>query len=384
MEKRIIRYGMVGGHLNAFIGGVHRIAIGFDQSAELFAGCFSPIESENTETAERYHLDRSRVYKDYKEMAQKESQRDDKIDFVAIVTPNFMHYEVAKEFLLHGIHVMCEKPLCFEVDQALELQALAKEKGLLFAVDYAYTGNAMIKLAKQFIADGEIGDIVGVSGEYLQEWLIDELGEQSDTIKLSGWRTNPKVAGISNCIGDIGTHIESMVHYITGLTIKRISAKLQTFGHPLELNADILVDYDNGASGVYACSQVAIGHMNDLSVRIFGTKGALEWRQEYPNDLRVTRKGQPPQLYSRGAGYVTGRAAALNRLPSGHPEGYFEAIANIYKTFAGALAKKNAGIPLDADDLDFPRIESGISGVRFIHAAVESGKNDSRWVSVEP
>lgn len=383
MKRSIVRYGMVGGSLNSFIGKVHKNALNFEINAELSAGCFSSNKSNNMETGNYYSLAPARIYQDYKEMAEKESKRIDKIDFVCIVTPNSSHYDIAKEFLLHDINVVCEKPLCSEVSSAEELQKIARERGLMFAVTYTYSGYGMVKQAKQLIEKGTIGKIINVNAEYLQEWLIDSIGsDASQTAKLSGWRTDPKVSGISNCVGDIGSHIENTVAYMTGLKIKRVAAKLDYFNQPLDLNANMLVDFDNGASGVYSCSQVAVGYANGLTVRIFGTKGAIEWRQEQPNQLKVTLKGQPSAVYERGTGYITGRAAQLNRIPSGHPEGYYEAFANIYKTYLGAILKTVNGETLLTEDLDFPQIKDGVEGVRFIQAVVKSAKNDSSWTDV--
>lgn len=378
----MIRYGMVGGDLQAFIGDVHRKAIAFDCLAELTSGCFSTNEVKNRETGEFYHLQDDRIYSSYQEMAEKESKREDKIHFVCITTPNTTHYDAAKVFLLNGIHVVCEKPLCFEIEQALELERLAKERNLLFGVAYAYSGNAMVKFAKELVEQGELGKIINISGQYLQEWLIDDLGEASSTSKMSIWRADPKSAGISNCVGDIASHIENTVQYITGLKIKRVAARLDYFDHALDLNANILVEYDNGAIGNYSASQVAIGHTNDLAVRIFGTEGAIEWREETPNDLIFTKKGQPPQIFSRGNGYMKGQAAAVSRIPAGHPEGYYESFANFYRTFITAVSKHIDHQPLDKNDLDFPSVIDGIDGVKFIHAVVDSSKKDAQWVSL--
>ena len=217
---REIKYGMVGGSIYAFIGEVHRKALAFDTRAELVAGCFSNVESENIDTAKAYGVSAERTYKDYKEMAAAEAKRADKLDFVSICTPNFLHYEVAKEFLLAGINVVCEKPLCFAVEEAEELERLAKEKDLIFAVTYAYTGYVMPKVMKEMIAEGKIGTIAAIVAEYAQDWLIDELSpeKQGQTKNLSVWRTDPKFSGISNCVGDIGTHAENMIHYLTGLS----------------------------------------------------------------------------------------------------------------------------------------------------------------------
>ncbi len=381
--RKTLRYGMVGGDLNAFIGGVHRIAINFDGRAQLVAGCFNPDMAANKECGEFYRLDEDRIYADYKEMAQKESEREDGIDFVSIVTPNFLHYQVAKEFLNHGINVLCEKPLSFEVGEAEELKALAKEKGLYFAVNYSYSGNNMVKEARELVKQGVIGDVINVNAEYLQEYLVDDIGKgDQKMVKLSSWRKDPKVAGISNCVGDIGTHIEHTVSYITGLKLKKVAAVLDNYGQPLDLNANILVEFDNGAHGVYSSSQVCVGHMNGLVVRIFGTEGAIEWVQENPNVLSVTLKGQPTQIYNRGMGYVSERSKEMNRLPSGHPEGLYEAFANIYKCYISTILKKVNGEEPTEGDLDFPTVDDGIAGVKFIHACVESSNNNAAWVEI--
>jgi predicted dehydrogenase len=382
MERKV-RYGMVGGDLKAFIGGVHRNALCLVENAQLVAGCFTPNPETNWECGEFYELDDERIYSDYKAMAQAESNREDKIDFVVIVTPNYLHYEVAKEFILHGIHVMCEKPLCFEIDQAKELQQLSLENHVLFGVNYSYCGNNLLKYAKQIVREGFIGDIINVNAEYLQEWLIDDIGAGDETTnKLSVWRKNPELSGISNCVGDIGTHIEHTVSYITGLKISKVAAVLDYYNQPLDLNANMLVEFDNGSHGTFCCSQVCVGHANGLVVRIFGTEGSLEWQQENSNYLYVTKKGQPTQIINRGMGYVTGRAAKINSVPSGHPEGLVNAFANVYKSFTNAVLKKAAGEALTEDDLDFPDVEAGIHGIRFIHAAVESNNNQSKWITL--
>lgn len=381
--KKTLTYGMVGGDLKAFIGGVHRNAINFDGRVKLAAGCFNPNMAENKECGEFYGLDEDRIYADYKEMAKKESEREDGIDFVSIVTPNFLHYQVAKEFLNCGINVLCEKPLSFEVEEAEELKKLAAEKNLLFAVNYSYSGNNMVKEARELVKQGVIGDVINVNAEYLQEYLVDDIGKgDQKMVKLSSWRKDPKVAGISNCVGDIGSHIEHTVSYITGLKLKKVAAVLDYYGQPLDLNANILVEFENGAHGVYSCSQVCVGHMNGLVVRIFGTEGAIEWVQENPNVLSVTLKGQPTQIYNRGMGYVSERSKEMNRLPSGHPEGLYEAFANIYKCYISAVLKKVNGEAMTESDLDFPTVDEGIAGVKFIHACVESSKNNSAWVNI--
>ena len=380
MAKQV-RYGMVGGSLNAFIGEVHRKAINFDPRAELVAGCFSRNKEVNAETAEAYSIDSSRVYESYKEMAEKEAAREDGIDFVSICTPNATHYEVAKEFLLNGINVVCEKPLCFTVEQAEELVKISKEKDLLFGITYTYTGYTMTKVMKEMIAEGKIGKIATVNAEYVQDWLINELepteGAQEN---LSVWRKDPAQSGVSNCVGDIGSHIENYVHYVTGLNIKRLLATTNTYGHALDLNSNIIVEYENGVNGAYWCSQVAMGHLNGLVVRVFGDKGALEWQQEHPDYLRYVPKGGAPQILSRGDGYITEKAGAGSRIPVGHPEGLYVAFANIYKNFITAVIDKKNG--KDVSDADFPTVEEGLSGVKFIHAVVDSAANNSAWVEL--
>ncbi len=381
MAKQI-RYGMVGGDLHAFIGEVHRKAINFDTRAELVAGCFSRDPVKNAETAEAYCLDPSRVYAGYAEMADKEAARPDGIDFVVITTPNSTHYEVSKAFLLSGINVVCEKPLCFEPAQAEELVKLSEEKGLLFGVTYTYTGYTMSKVMKEMIAEGKIGKIASVNAEYVQDWLINELSPiEGAQENLSVWRKDPKYSGISNCVGDIGTHIENYVHYVTGLKIKRLLATTNSYGHALDLNANILVEYESGVNGAYWCSQIAMGHLNGLVVRVFGETGSLEWQQEHPDYLRYTPKGGAPQILSRGDGYIKEKAGTNSRIPVGHPEGLYVAFANIYRSYISALIDKRNG--KDVSGADFPSVRDGLSGVRFVHAVVDSAKNNSTWVNFE-
>ena len=381
--RETLRYGQVGGSLDAFIGAVHRIGASFDGRARLSAGCFSGNAEKNRRCGAFFRLDEDRIYSDYEAMARAEAARSDGIDFVVISTPNSTHFDIARAFLREGIHVLCEKPLCFDAAQALELRRLAAEKGAMFCVNYSYSGCGMVKEARALIRKGVIGEVIDVNAEYLQEYLVDDVTAEGDTmVKLSSWRKDPAVAGISNCVGDIGSHIEHTVAYMTGLKLRRVAAKLDYFGQPLDLNANILVEFDNGAHGVYCCSQVCVGHMNGLAVRIFGTKGAIEWVQENPNVLYVTLKGQPTQIYNRGMGYISDEAKAFNLLPSGHPEGVYEAFANIYRAWIGALLKKVNGEPFAAGDCDFPTLEDGLNGVKFIHACVESSKNDAAWVAI--
>lgn len=379
---RLLRYGMIGGGPGSFIGGVHRGSISLEGVAQLVAGSFSSNEERNRNAGRELRLDEDRVYVDYNQMANHEAGREDPIDFVVITAPNLVHHAASKAFLQKGISVMCEKPLTRNLAEALELKKLAEANNCLFGVAYAYAAHVMVKEARELISRGLIGEVITVQGEYPQEWLIDTL-EQDDQ-RQAAWRTDPNQAGISNCVGDIGTHIEHMVACMTGLKIKKLCADLEIIGEgrTLDTNANILLKYDNGASGHYWCSQVAVGYDNGLRVRIFGTKGAIEFDQEKSNYLRVTLKGQPPQTYSRGNGYISAAAAAFSRVPSGHPEGYHDAFANLYRAFATAVAAKANGETVNEADYDYPKIDEGIDGVRFIEKCVESSAKGAVWVDL--
>ncbi|GHU37680.1 hypothetical protein FACS1894105_10240 [Clostridia bacterium] len=266
----------------------------------------------------------------------------------------------------------------------MSIQNLAADKGLLFGVMYSYTGNVMVRVARDMVERGDIGEIISVNGEFVQEWLLDKLDpeRQNRDSSLSVWRTDPKVAGISNCVGDLGTHVENLIYYITGLEIKRLAATLNRFGHPLDLNANILLEYENGANGAIWSSQVAAGHLNDLVVRIYGTKGSLIWHQENPDTLTYTPRGEAPRLLTRGGGYNDVPSGKTNRLPTGHGEGLYSAFANVYKDFVDALIEKKAGKKPATGRPIFPTVADGVNGVKFVHAVVDSAENGSAWVSV--
>lgn len=380
---KILKYGMVGGGPGSFIGDVHRRAIALEGKIKLVAGSFSDLDWETLETGESLGLDKDRIYLTYQEMAEKEAAREDGIDFVTIATPNFLHYDIARTFLKKGISIVCEKPVTTDLDQALELKKLARENNCLFAVTYTYTGHVMVKEARTIVQRGDIGDVRIVMGEYAQDWLVDAVEKEGN--RQAKWRTDPKQAGKSNCVGDIGSHIENLVSFITGLKIKKLIANMDTFGagRRLDVNSEILLKYNNGASGCYWCSQVAIGYDNALKVRVFGTKGTVEFDQENSNYLKVVIKGQPPQIYSRGCGYISPEAAAFSRIPSGHPEGYYEAYANVYSAFADALLRKLSGEDIDESKTGYPNIDMGIEGVRFIAKSVESMEKGSVWVDMK-
>jgi predicted dehydrogenase len=375
-----LRYGMVGGGPGAFIGDVHRKAAAFDGKAVLVAGSFSSSFDKTKETGKELGLDDDRLYKDYSEMAKAEAQRKDGIDFVSIVTPNNAHYPVAKAFLEQGIHVICDKPLTTSLAHAEELEKLAKDKGLLFGVTYTYTGYVLAKQARHLIQSGELGEIRFVSAEYAQDWLATPM--EKEGLKQAEWRTDPKKTGIANSVGDIGTHVENMVSYMTGMKITRLSARLDSFveGRQLDDNASIMVEYNTGAKGLYWVSQIAIGHDNGLRVRVYGTKASLEFLQEEPNHLYVRYLGGPETILSRGRDAVADSAERYNRVPAGHPEGLFVAFANIYKTFAEGVDEAKNGKKVKDEDFDYPGVAYGVEGVRFIEKCVESSKAGAKWI----
>ncbi len=378
-NKNKLQYGMVGGDSSSFMGDVHRKAASYDGRAELVAGCFSRDKEKNLRTAEECGLANDRVYNDFYKMAEKEAE---KIDFVSIVLPNYAHYEASKAFLEKGINVYCEKPLTFTVDQAVELAEITKEKGLLFGVNYSYTGYPMVKQAREMVRHGDIGEIKMVMGEYLQDYLLAAL--EGNEGGISTWRVDPEIAGRSNCVGDIGSHIENTVSYITGLEIESLSANLQSITGVSELddNAEIMLKFKNGATGMYWSSQVAIGHDNGLKIRIYGTKGSIIWEQENPSCLTVSYIDKPKEILSRGRDKLYPLAEDKLRLPAGHPEGLPLAFANMYANFMDAvMARKVENISLD--DYDFPTVKDGINGVRFINACVDSSESHSSWIELK-
>ena len=375
-----LKYGMIGGGQGAFIGDVHRKSIAMDGKAEIVAGCFSQDYDNTLTTGKMLGINEDRLYRSYKEMLGAESKREDKIDFVIIVTPNKFHYDIAREALENGFHVVCDKPLTTKSEDAYDLAELSRDKDLFFCVTYTYTGYPIIKHIRDVIAHGVLGDIRFITGEYPQDWLATTLEETGQ--KQAAWRTDPSLAGISNCVGDIGSHIENMISYLTGLKIRSLCARLDNIipSRPLDDNASILLEYDNRAKGLYWSSQIAVGNDNPFKVRIFGSKAGVEWCQETPNHCRISYVDKPTELISRGRDQMSAGAQRLSRIPSGHPEGYFEAFANIYSIFITALAKKISGEPLNEEDRDFPGIEEGIQGVKFIERCVESSKRGSIWV----
>lgn len=372
---------MIGGGRGAFIGGVHRIAAIMDGQAELVAGAFSSDPERSKASGADLFLDPARVYGSYQEMARAERKRpaDDRLDFIVIVTPNHQHFPPAKLFLESGFNVICDKPVTFDLAEAKKLRAVIKKTKKVFVLTHNYTGNAMVKQAREFVRNGTLGDIRKVVVEYPQGWLSTQI--EASGQKQAAWRTDPKRSGAAGCIGDIGTHAENLTHYITGLKIDALCADLTTFvkGRKLDDDGNILVRYKSGAKGVLHASQISVGEENNLNIRIYGTKAGLEWHQEHPNELWVKYPDQPAQLWRRGNGYVSAAAQKVTRIPPGHPEGYLEAFGNLYREAFRAIAAEVSGEPLPAD-LDYPTIEDGLIGMAFIETAVKSARAGAKWV----
>ncbi|MFW5985011.1 MAG: Gfo/Idh/MocA family protein [Halanaerobiaceae bacterium] len=378
-QEETLKYGMVGGGEGSFMGEVHRKAAAFHSDLELVSGCFSRNYEKTLKTGKNLGIAEERLYKDFEEMAENEAG---KIDFVAIVLPNYAHYEAANPFVDRGINVLCEKPLTFTVAQAEDLQQRVQETEIVFAVNYSYSGFPMVKQARRMVEEGEIGEVTMVMGEYPQEWIATSLKDSDGD--LSTWRIDPEIAGISNCVGDIGSHIENTVSYITGLEIESLCANLESVAGASELddNASIMLKFDNGASGMYWSSQVAVGHDNGLKVRIYGTKGSIVWEQENPNYLEVSYSESPKQILSRARDDLYSEAEKVSTLPAGHPEGYYESFANMYQNYMEAVRAHLDG-RYEPGKFDIPEIGAGVRGVKFIHNCVRSSKEGCVWVDFE-
>lgn len=380
-HARRIRLGMVGGGEGAFIGAVHRIASRLDDHYELVAGALSSSPGKALRSAAALGL--PRAYGDYRTMAREEAARGgDGIEVVAIVTPNHEHAAAAAAFLEAGIHVICDKPVTTTLAEALHLQALARARGRLLAVTYNYSGYPMVRHARRMVREGALGDIRVLHVEYAQDWLTEPL--ETTGQKQAAWRTDPARAGAGGCIGDIGTHAYHLAAFVSGLRTQALCADMSTFvpGRALDDNVQILLRYDGGARGMLWASQVAPGNENALRLRIYGSKGGIEWRQEQPNQLLWSPLGQPTQTISRGTAAANADAARVTRLPSGHPEGYLEGFATIYTEIAHMLRAGCDGAAPPADAL-FPSIEDGVHGMAFIEAAVRSSALGGHWVGLQ-
>lgn len=379
--NRRIRLGMVGGGQGAFIGNVHRIASRIDDEYELVAGALSSDPQRAAASAREFGIDDERSYPNFVDMAKAEAARDDGIDAVAVVTPNHLHHPIAKAFLDAGIHVICDKPLTVTSEQSRELIDAAERADRILAVTYNYSGYPMIRQARAMVANGELGNIRLVQAEYVQDWLADAIEQTGQ--KQAAWRTDPAKSGAGGCIGDIGTHAYQLATFVTGLALDSLCADLSCFveGRRLDDNAALLLRFKGGAKGMLWASQVAVGNENSLSLRVYGDKGGLSWRQETPNELWFTTLGGSAQRITRGGAGAGPEAGRVSRIPAGHPEGYLEAFASIYTEVAAAIRAHRDGTEVDAD-LVFPVGADGLKGVAFVEAAVRSSEAGAGWVTL--
>ncbi|MFB9056395.1 Gfo/Idh/MocA family protein [Mariniflexile ostreae] len=379
---RKLRMGMVGGGTGSFIGDVHRKAASIDGRIELVCGAFSSTAEKSIASGKALNLDHNRCYGSFEEMILKEKALPEEVrmDFVAIVTPNHMHFPPTKMALENGFHVVCDKPVTLTLEEAIALQELIKSSGKLFALTHNYTGNSMVKQARAMVANGELGTIRKVQVQYLQGWLSTTV-ETTDN-KQAAWRTDPKKSGIGGALGDIGTHAENLMAYITGLEIHEIAADLGTFGagRVLDDDGNMLIRMTNGAKGSISISQIALGEENNLAIKVYGTKGSLEWHQENPNELITRWLDEPKKVYTPNGNGLHPEALNVSRIPAGHPEGYLEAFATIYKNFAEHLTAINNGNIIEKPD--YPSIEEGVRGMKFIYAAVKSDANNGTWTTL--
>lgn len=374
-----IKLGMVGGGSGAFIGAVHRIAARIDDKYELVAGALSSTPEKARQSGAELGLDPSRIYDDFRSMAIREAKLKNGIEAVAIVTPNHMHYPAAKEFLRRGIHVICDKPLTSNLADAKKLLKIAEESDALFVLTHNYTGYPMVRQARAMVASGELGEIRVVQAEYPQDWLAEPIEQTGQ--KQAAWRTDPKQSGAGGSTGDIGTHAYNLACFVTGLELDELAADVHTFvkGRQLDDNAHVMMRFKGGAKGMLWCSQVATGHENGLKLRVYGTKGGIEWVQADPNYLWFTELGKPRQLITRNGAGSGPAAARVSRIPSGHPEGYLEGFATIYTEAAKAIIAKRNGKKVDKDVI-YPTVQDGVKGVAFVEACIASSKRNGAWV----
>lgn len=377
--------GMVGGGRGAFIGGVHRFAAALDQQIELVCGAFSSDPEKSRLSGEDFFLPADRVYGSYEEMIlrEKELPGDRRMDFVSIVTPNHVHFGPAKLALENGFHVVCDKPVTFSVEEARQLVDIVERTGLVFALTHNYTGYPMVKQARDMIARGDFGRVRKIVVEYPQGWLSTKL-EDTDS-KQAGWRVDPSKSGMGGAMGDIGTHAENLAEYISGLKVTEVCAELTSFveGRRLDDDANILLRFEDGARGVLHCSQIAAGEENGLNIRIWGETGGIEWHQMEPNTLIVKEHDAPSKLYRTGVGSdLTEAAQYATRIPAGHPEGYLEAFANIYRNFASTVRARMEDRAPTALESDFPTVRDGLRGMRFVEVVVKNSRSEEKWSKV--
>ncbi|MBP1849006.1 Gfo/Idh/MocA family protein [Rhizobium halophytocola] len=380
-RPRRIRLGMVGGGQGAFIGGVHRMASRIDDHFELVAGALSSTAEKSKASGAELGLDPDRCYGSFEEMAEKEAAREDGIEAVSIVTPNHVHFAAAKAFLERGIHVICDKPLTSNLEDAKQLQRVAHGADALFILTHNYTGYPMIRQARDMVLGGELGTLRVVQVEYAQDWLTE--AAELTGAKQAVWRTDPEKSGAGGATGDIGTHAYNLASFVSGLTLKSLAADLDSFveGRRVDDNGHVMMRFEGGAKGMLWCSQVAPGNENALKLRVYGAKGGLEWEQENPNHLWFTPFGEPKRLITRNGAGAGHAAARVSRIPGGHPEGYLEAFATIYTEAAAAIRARQSDTPVDPA-VTYPTVDDGVKGVAFVAACVESSKKDGAWVSV--
>ena len=378
-SNRRLRLGMVGGGPGGFIGAVHRIAARLDDRFELAAAALSSDPARARAAALDLYIAPDRAYGSFAEMASAEAARKDPIDAVSIVTPNHLHYPAAKAFLQAGIHVICDKPLTTTLEDALDLAQMVRRTGLLFAVTHNYTGHPMVRQARQMIAEGELGPIRVVQVEYAQDWLSTPLEKTGQ--KQALWRTDPAQSGPGGSLGDIGTHAFNLASFVTGLNCKELAAELATFvpGRRVDDNVQIMLRFQEGARGLLWASQVAPGNQNNLRLRVFGEKAGLAWKQEEPNHLWYAALGKTPTLIYRAGPGTSPVAAHASRVPSGHPEGYLEAFAQLYADMAEQISARNDGRTADPSSLLVPTIDDGVAGMRFVSAVIESSHRNAAW-----
>jgi predicted dehydrogenase len=376
ISHRKLRAGIVGGGQGSFIGAVHRRAAELDGEAEVVAGAMSTDPQRAEASAQAWYLKRS--YKSFEEMAETEAGLPGGIDFVMVTVPNYLHYQVARTFLEHGIHVVCDKPMTFNLEEAQALVTLVEQKKLVFALTHNYTGYPAVRHARYLVRSGSIGTIRKVLVEYVQDWLMEPVERAGN--KQAVWRTDPTRSGMAGAVGDIGTHAENLLGFITGLKIVAICADLTAFieGRQLDDDANMLLRLENGAKGILSCSQIAAGEENALSIRIYGSKAGLEWHQMEPNTLQFKQPGQPLQLLRTGLPYISDDAKALTRLPAGHPEGFLEAFANIYRLAIADIRRVESGA---APEGGYPTVYDGLRGMQFITRAVESSQKGAAWIN---
>jgi len=379
--NRKLRMGMVGGGRGAFIGAVHRMAANLDGKIELVAGAFSSDPEKSRLSGEDFFLEPDRVYGSYQEMAKKEAAREDKVDFVSIVVQNHLHFDVAKTFLEAGFHVICDKPMTRTLDEARALRDIVNETGKVFCLTHNYTGYPMVKEARRMVNDGELGRILKIVAEYPQGYAVGDV-EGDGQGQISNWRSDPAIAGSSNCMGDIGTHAHNLVRYITGLEIEEMCSELTAFipGRELDDDGNNLIRFEGGAKGIIYASQISNGDENALNIRVYGTKASLEWHQEDPNDLIVKYANAPRKIYRRGNDYLSEAANSNSRTPFAHPEGFIEAFANIYLAAHQAISDQIDENPAPEKGYDFPDATDGIAGLAFIDTAVKSSASDQKWL----